>query len=225
MIISSLKNVLISMILAVFTGVLLMGVNAAVSATPTETPPGVSVSPIFTNITVLGDSNLGDFSDPANPTGELNVSGNITSGDTISSKFFDFGLEGQALVQQLWGAFIIGKSGADNSKNELRNWGDTWLDGDVVINGHLQADSVGQFVDIFSPFQFAAGFDQLINYTYSCPVNSYIVNCGELSGSPDWMLVSRIDAATNSCSINARNKFAGFNLIQLRLVCYDPYAS
>lgn len=48
----SFQSVLISMIAAVFAGVLLVGINAAMSEVPTVNPPGEGVHPTFTGVDV-----------------------------------------------------------------------------------------------------------------------------------------------------------------------------
>ena len=51
-----LKNVFISAGVAVFAGVLLLGVNAAIGADPSHDPPGTAVSPTFSGLNVEGVS-------------------------------------------------------------------------------------------------------------------------------------------------------------------------
>ncbi len=54
----NLKNALISATVAVFTGVLLLGITVALGDAPTYDPPGAGVSPTFSGLTVDGDANL-----------------------------------------------------------------------------------------------------------------------------------------------------------------------
>jgi len=72
-----LKNVLISAVVAVFTGVLLLGVNAAIGADPDYDPPGTGVSPTFTGLTVTGD-----ISNSSN-TDSLDMEGAVVFDDDV----------------------------------------------------------------------------------------------------------------------------------------------
>jgi hypothetical protein len=54
----NVKNALISAGIAVFTGVLLLGVNAAIGEAPTYQPPGNAVSPTFGGLDVTGNATV-----------------------------------------------------------------------------------------------------------------------------------------------------------------------
>jgi hypothetical protein len=53
-----IRNALISAGIAVMTGVLLLGVNAAIGEAPDYAPPGGAVAPTFTGLTVTGDADI-----------------------------------------------------------------------------------------------------------------------------------------------------------------------
>ncbi|OGJ41948.1 hypothetical protein A3B60_00905 [Candidatus Peregrinibacteria bacterium RIFCSPLOWO2_01_FULL_39_12] len=67
---SNFKNSFVSTLVVTVVGVLLFGVNAALSETPIASPPGDSVAPTFSGLTVNGGTSL---------TSDVTISGNISN--------------------------------------------------------------------------------------------------------------------------------------------------
>lgn len=78
------KNALVSGVIAVFLGVLLLGVNAVFGDAPTYEPPGSGVSPTFTGLTVTAGGTIESSMDDLYINDNLTITGDSeTQGDAI----------------------------------------------------------------------------------------------------------------------------------------------
>lgn len=148
---TKLKNVIFTAGMAIFTGVLLLGVNAAIgAATPTVDPPGAGVSPTFTGLNVNG--NIQNSAGNVSVSDNLAVTGNVTATGSVSATG-NVSTSGQLTV----GGTAISSDGDVLLVNDMLRVGDglfvngprSRIDGDFInVNAVLRAnESIINFDD------------------------------------------------------------------------------
>lgn len=127
---SNFRNSFISTLTVTVVGVLLFGVNAVFSETPTVSPPGDGVGPTFTGV------NIGTAWAKLQMVDVLDVKGKITNSIPFTAVTVNDAME-------VVGTLIVSGEGATDVTfgTELTNGlgitGDTLLNGDVTISGNI----------------------------------------------------------------------------------------
>lgn len=141
----NLKNALISATVAVFTGVLLLGVTVALGEAPTYDPPGAGVSPTFSGLTVEGDATIGTLDNPSSGSGDLVIRGSIKNDVSPSSVEVDDNLKvtGNASID---GGASVG--GDLNITGNIGNVDKIYTSfqpgkGDILVGGALKSNKLG----------------------------------------------------------------------------------
>lgn len=139
---------MISVCSAVFVGVLLLGINAAVGDAPGYDPPGTGVSPVFNNLTVTGTADVG-FVDAGGVIAEVIIGENIASGDGGLASGGSLLVDGNAT----FGGWV---SVAD----------------DLNVTGDIQASgNIGSFYKVY------ASANGVYYTTASCSSGDYLTGC------------------------------------------------
>ncbi len=147
-----LRNVLISVCSAVFVGVLLLGINAAVGDAPGYDPPGGGVSPTFTGLTVTGDAQI---------AGTTVLYGDLTAiGDTNR---FDGDLEVDGILEVLEHLVVSGfygiTTGSPTDPDPVKIDDDLMVAGDIDTISIIATNDVGALDDLSSGDDIFIGDD------------------------------------------------------------------
>lgn len=138
----NLRNALISATVAVFTGVLLLGVTVALGEAPTYDPPGDGVSPTFSGVTVETELTVGD---------ELVVTGpNAKIGGDNAGMYAKSGYDlllatedPNNWIQLLTDVVISGDLYGGNGNTPVNIPDGITTGGNVEIAGDLMVDKIG----------------------------------------------------------------------------------
>lgn len=224
-----LRNALISAGSAVLVGVLLLGVNAAMSDAPGYDPPGAGVSPVFSDLQVTGDVDAGkDISIGAN----LSVDGSISTSDGLGLSSLSIednvvtagSLEVQGELRAV-GDFINPDVGVGRGElpvelpvsiqDDLDVTGDLDVSGDLDVTGDVQLGAGSMFGSVYTITKTSPVTVQYL--AASCYTGDILLNCSGWSTAG----LKGSSAGKTICDIYSMSAVPAGNL-SLKATCLDP---
>ncbi len=213
---------MISVCSAVFVGVLLLGINAAVGDAPGYDPPGTGISPTFTGLTVGDDVSVGKTlaagditTGSVTASGDLRVDGSISTSEgagwpslsiddnVVVSGFFE--VEGQFRIKNdfLNPYFIMGKSGLESAPVEIKD--------DLEVMGDVQLGTGSMFGSVYRVKSSLSG---ALVHMDSCHSDDILLSCGGYSS----IGLKSVYPTETSCAVLSTST----STIYAYLTCLDP---